>query len=222
VYRLVALVIDGAGNSRTTILGCVTVDKTPPVVAFTAFAGPSNVEQTPSGLLYTDSGDDLYSPIDAVFAVTEDLSPITSLMHCWGSNAFGTCDVTPRTTEVVSGGFLQATPTVSLGLSNPALRAGLDGVQVCAWLAASTSTSSSPRSSSSPCITLDFSPPLSGVVFDGPVSNVDRAFFGSTTGSVYATWTGFVDMGSGTIVGYEVSLLGTWSSATSALQTPCP
>jgi hypothetical protein len=204
VYRVIAVAVDGAGNSQATVLGCVVVDKTPPVVAFAGFPGAGVVSPAPFGLLYTSQ--DL-EPLTAAFTVTEDLSPLASFAHCWSTNNQGTCDVTPRVVDGVQGQPLSLTPNVSLDLSSPGVRADLDGTQVCAWVSATSTTSSSPTPLASPCVTLDFSPPLAGVVFDGPVTNVDRAFFGSSTGAVYATWTGFVDVGAGTIVGYDVTLI---------------
>ena len=64
---------------------------------------------------------------------------------------------------------------------------------------------------SSPCVTLDFSAPLGGVVFDGFTQYWQRRYF--ATGTVFVSWSGFVDPNNGVIVGYRIAL-STSSNAT--------
>lgn len=77
---------------------------------------------------------------------------------------------------------------------------------MCAWVFPYTHlTTNEGAALSSDCITLDFSAPSPGLVFDGGVGGVDRAYF--ATPSLYASWTGFVDPRGGFVAGYDVTLV---------------
>ena len=111
-------------------VGCVLIDKTDPVVTFVGFTGVGVVD-VGSTLLYADENGS-FPDVTVSFTAVEDLSPLVRVVSCWSSNAFGTCDVTPRATQQLAGNATTQQVTFSMAMKDPAVRGALDGKQVSA------------------------------------------------------------------------------------------
>jgi hypothetical protein len=198
-FRLALTVTDKANNSVTVYSNCLMMDRTRPnvtVAAVAASAGAATFGGGSDTVVVTDDGSAEPLVLTSGVRIVDDVAPLMWYTTCWSSSPYGTCDLEPA--EMV-GGYIDAerstapqytfTQSKALSLVTAGDRADRDGLLACMFVYVRSSLVKHNAGISSSCVVLDFSPPSSGVVVDGPLFYSDDAFLAATA-SAFVSWHG--------------------------------
>ncbi len=211
-YRVILQGLDAAGNGVQVVTPCVLIDKTPPSVDFSGFGSGQVVDAGGVPNLLAAG-----RTLTITATVQNDVAGVAAVgMYCGTSplrrdvpvSAVVTAPlIPPCSSSAPATCALPSLVTVSGTVVVPSDNNTLDGSDICCTVTGAWPMDGYvPASGGAPCVHLDFSPPLPGVVHDG--ASLSDGCPGCTTyfggGFLYGQWLGFSEAAGGSIASYWV------------------